>query len=80
MPKRGKIYQIATTLLNGHKIHQMAIKYANSSLKNLPKVGFFGFQNIPSGNPECWYLETELEVRQFGAQKTGVFARVADFS
>jgi hypothetical protein len=27
-PKRGKIYQIAPKLLNGHKIYQMALIYS----------------------------------------------------
>jgi hypothetical protein len=47
----GKIYQITTTLPNGHKIYQMtvknfekAMKYTNilqsKALQNLPKFGF----------------------------------------
>jgi hypothetical protein len=28
IPKRGKIYQITTTLPNGHKIYQMTVKYS----------------------------------------------------
>jgi hypothetical protein len=52
----GKIYQITTTLPNGHKIYQifqMNIKYTSifhsKALQNLPKLGFF--KNKPSGNP-----------------------------
>jgi hypothetical protein len=26
IPKRGKIYQIATKITNGHKMYQMAVK------------------------------------------------------
>jgi hypothetical protein len=28
VPKRGKIYQIITTLPNGHKVYQMTVKYS----------------------------------------------------
>jgi hypothetical protein len=32
-------------------------KYTNifhsKALQNLPKVGFFGLKNVPSGNPAC---------------------------
>jgi hypothetical protein len=42
------------TYQNG-KIYQMAKKYTNifhrKILQNLPKLGFFGFENIPSDNP-----------------------------
>jgi hypothetical protein len=31
IPKRGKIYQITTTLPNGHKIYQMTVKYSKLS-------------------------------------------------
>jgi hypothetical protein len=52
IPKRGKIYQITTTLPNGHKnipndrkIFQMTIKYSSifqsEALQNFPKLGFF---------------------------------------
>jgi hypothetical protein len=34
---------------------EMDIEYTNlfhsNALHNLPKLGFFGFENIPSGNP-----------------------------
>jgi hypothetical protein len=28
IPKRGKIYEITTTLPNGHKIYQIIVKYS----------------------------------------------------
>jgi hypothetical protein len=61
--QNGKIYQMAKNipndtnidLHNNSKKDQMTIKYTNiflrNILQNLPKVGYFGFENIPSGNP-----------------------------
>jgi hypothetical protein len=41
--KRGKIYQITTTLPNDRKIFQMTIQYTSifhsKALQNLPKLG-----------------------------------------
>jgi hypothetical protein len=54
IPKRVKIYQIATKLPNGRNIFQVTIENTNvfnsNALQNLPKLGFW-FENIPSGNP-----------------------------
>jgi hypothetical protein len=58
-----KIYQITKNIPDGHKIYQLEVKYINKmtikytnifrckALQNLPKLGFFGVKNIPSGNP-----------------------------
>jgi hypothetical protein len=56
----GKYTKITTTLPNGHKVYQMAVKYSKlvnvltySSLwpsRNYPNWNFW-FKNIPSGNP-----------------------------
>jgi hypothetical protein len=39
----------------GRKIDQTATKYTNifylDTLQNVPKLGYNGFENIPSGNP-----------------------------
>jgi hypothetical protein len=43
IPKWGKIYQIATTLPNGHKIYQMAVVYSKWPQKYQP----FPFQGLP---------------------------------
>jgi hypothetical protein len=61
IPKRGKIYLITTTLPNGHKILQMAVKYPEWPW-NIPAFSiirpskiypnwYFWFENKPSGNP-----------------------------
>jgi hypothetical protein len=43
VPKTGKMYQITSTLTNGHKIYQMTLKCTNifhsKGLHNLPKFG-----------------------------------------
>jgi hypothetical protein len=43
-----KIYQWPQAIPNGHKLHQMVIKYTNSfhsqALQNLPKFEIFGFK------------------------------------
>jgi hypothetical protein len=43
-PTKGKVYQITTTLPNGHKLFQVTIKstiiFHSKPLKNLPKLGF----------------------------------------
>jgi hypothetical protein len=53
-PIDHKITQMAT------KYTKMATKYTNivrcKTLRNLPQLGFFWFENIPSGNPAD-YLE-----------------------
>jgi hypothetical protein len=61
LPKRGKIYQITTTLPNCHKIYQMTVAYFKWP-KNIPAFSIlrpskiypnwdFWFENKPSGNP-----------------------------
>jgi hypothetical protein len=61
IPKRGKIYQIATKLPHGHKMYQAAVIYSKWP-KNKPNFSIprpskiypnwdFWFENIPSGNP-----------------------------
>jgi hypothetical protein len=63
IPKRGKIYQISTKLLNDLKIYPTGIIYSKWAL-NTPKFSIvrpskiypnwdFWFENIPSGNPAC---------------------------
>jgi hypothetical protein len=49
IPKRGKIYQITTTLPNGHKIYITALSILRPS-KIYPNWDFW-FENKPSGNP-----------------------------
>jgi hypothetical protein len=44
IPKRGKLYQIATKLPNGHKMFQIAVIYSNLFYSNLPKFGIFGLK------------------------------------
>jgi hypothetical protein len=61
IPKRGKIYQIATILRNGHKLYQMTVKYSQCPYNILaffilrPHKIYpyweFWFENKPSGNP-----------------------------
>jgi hypothetical protein len=59
----GKMYQITTTLPNGHKIYQMTVKYYKwrylilaffilRSYEIYPNWDF-GFENKPSGNPDA---------------------------
>jgi hypothetical protein len=65
IPKRGKIYQIATkytkwpqNISNGRKIYQIHIKYTKiyycKTHQNLPKLGFW----VWSGNParDAWHV------------------------
>jgi hypothetical protein len=61
LPKRGKIYQIATKFPNGHEIYPKPsyisnghIKYQSFQFQGLPKftqIGNFWFESKPSGNP-----------------------------
>jgi hypothetical protein len=48
-------YQMIKNIPNSRKIFQMTIKYTNvfhfKAPQNLPKLGFFSFEIIPSGNP-----------------------------
>jgi hypothetical protein len=61
IPKRGEIYQITTTLPNGHRIYQRNVKYSKWPW-NIPAFSmlrpskiypswYFWFENKPSGNP-----------------------------
>jgi hypothetical protein len=59
--KPRKMYQITTTLPNGHKIYHMAVNYSNHQIyrhypfyvrpSNIYPNWDFWFENKPSGNP-----------------------------
>jgi hypothetical protein len=77
VPKRGKIYQIAAKLPNGHKIpipnvrniFQMAKEYTNllhsEDLRNFFPNWYFWFENIPSGNPVIQTAEVVPRLSRF---------------
>jgi hypothetical protein len=70
IPKQGKIYQVTTTLQNGQRIFQMAVKYSKwpyniptfpilRPSKICPNLDFW-FENIPFGNPGLKLRTVEL--------------------
>jgi hypothetical protein len=52
IPKRGKLYQITTTLPNGHQVYQIAVKYFKKIYQHfLSKINInwdYWFENKPS--------------------------------
>jgi hypothetical protein len=61
--KRGKIYQMTTNIPNGHKLPIPIGRKISKRLQNIPTSSVarpskiyqnwdFGFENIPSGNPD----------------------------
>jgi hypothetical protein len=63
IPKRGKIYQIATKLPNGHKIYQMAVTYS---------TGHRIFQIIKFQGPQkftIWQPCSGIDVRTYFKKK-----------
>jgi hypothetical protein len=69
---------------DGRKIDQLAIKYTNiihcKILQNLPKLGFFSFENMPSGSPAPAYPHTltayHFEQMHFSTIQANVYVEI----